>query len=51
MKFNPNEKAYVEKMINDNTIFNVKYPKNDVKLLLRHFTLMGLDNDAAHQNL
>ena len=47
MKFNPNEKAYVEKMINDNTIFNVKYPKNDVKLLLRHFTLMGLDNDSV----
>lgn len=42
MKFNPNEKKYVEKMINDEMVFNLRYPKNDVRLLIRYFTSIGL---------
>lgn len=52
MKFNPNEKRYVEKMINEEKVFNIRYPKNDVRLLLRYFVSIGMsENDSIFNTI
>lgn len=51
MKFNYNEKKYVEEMINNNVILNKRYPKNDIRLLIRYFYSIGVDPELIVFNV